>query len=196
MRHTLVLAALLAFPLAAKAPLADVSLAWKPTQTVTTMGLPAVSLMPFQGKSFTVAPFTDGRKDPALIGENREGEKKGRILAVTTKDNVPEWITSQTRRFVSNLGLPLAEAGASRAILGEVESFFVAEGENYLGDVRIKIQVQKDGKTVWTGLAMGAAKRFGRSYKLDNYQETLSDSLQEAWIGLMKNQEFLNALTQ
>ena len=193
MRKTLLLAALMAAPMLAKTPLLKVPLEWKPTKTATEMGMTAINLLPFQGKTFTLEAFTEGRQDPERIGENQE--KKGQVLPVTTRDQVPEWVTAQTQRFLTSLGLPMA-AKSDRVLKGEVQSFFVAEGENYMGDVRLKIQVLREGKVVWSGMAMGAAKRFGRSYKLDNYQETLSDSLLEAWVSLMKNPDFLATLAQ
>lgn len=193
MRHALAVAVLIAAPLCAKAPLFEVALQWKPTRTTTELGLPAVNLLPFQGKTFALAPFRDTRKEPALIGENRE---KAVVRRVTTRDQVPVWLTTQSRTFLTKLGLPLVDAGAATTINAEVTSFFVAEGGDYLGDVAFKVQIQKDGKTLWTGMAIGAAKRFGRSYKLDNYQETLSDSFLEAWISLLKSPDFLSALAQ
>ena len=197
MRQALVLAALVAFPLAAKIPLADVPLAWRATRSAAQVGMPAVDLLPFQGRSLTLVPFTDGREQPALIGENRE--KRSNLLPVTTREDVPAWVTARTREFLASLGLPLRapEAEASGLVIrGEVVSFFVAEGDEYLGDVRLRIQVLKDGETVWSGQAMGAADHSGRSYKLENYQETLSDSLLQAWVSLFRSQTFLKALSR
>lgn len=196
MRPALFLAALVALPLAAKTPLTDVALAWKPTKTPTEMGLAAVNLLPFQGRTVAVPPFGDARADPTLLGENREHEKRGEILKVTTKADVPAWITAQTRRFLASTGLPLGEGAPTVTLAGEVVSFFVTEGENYLGDVRLKVTLRKDGRVLWSGMAVGASNHFGRSYKLDNYQETLSDSLQEAWISLLRSPGFLEALAQ
>ena len=189
-----ILAAILALPLPAKTPLTDVPLAWSPTRTISESGLTAVNLVPFQGKSIQLAAFTDARAEPAFIGENRENPAKP--LRVTTRDAVADWVTAQTQRFLADLGLPMVEAGATTVVTGQVARFFVAEGENYLGDVRLKVQVQVAGKVVWSGMAIGAARRFGRSYKLDNYQETLSDSLQEAWVSLARSSEFLAAMSQ
>lgn len=193
MRHALAITVLLASPLCAKAPLFDVALQWKPTRTNTELGLGAINLLPFQGKTFSVAPFRDGRKNPALIGENRE---KAVVRQVTTRDEVSAWLTTQSLGFLTRLGLPVAEQGGATTIAAEVTSFFVAEGGDYLGDVCFKVQIQKEGKTLWSGIAIGAAKRFGRSYKLENYQETLSDSFLEAWISLLKSPDFLTALAQ
>ena len=194
MSRLLIVAALIAMPVLAKSPLVDVSLVWKPTRSTTEMGMTSINLLPFQGKQIAMTPFTDARPDPARIGENRENPAKP--LPVTTKDRVPEWVTGQTLTFLTSLGLPMVKGEAAVVLSGEVMSFFVTEGEHYLGDVRIRIKVCKNGKPIWSGLAIGADKRFGRSYKLDNYQETLTESLQEAWVNLTRNPEFLSALAQ
>jgi hypothetical protein len=194
MSKALALALLLTCPLLAKTPLNDVALVWKPTQTATEAGLTAFNLLPFEGKTIVLEPFTDSRPEPALIGENRE--KPNKVLKVTTRDQVPAWVSAQTRLFLAKAGLPLAEGGSDRVLSCELASYFVDEGETYLGDVRIKVQVRVGGKVVWSGVATGAAKRFGRSYKLENYHETLSDSLMAAWISLLKAPDFLAALSR
>jgi hypothetical protein len=42
----------------------------------------------------------------------------------------------------------------------------------------------------------GSASRWGRSYKADNYYETLSDSLLDALHKLLSNADFIAALRQ
>ena len=62
------------------------------------------------------------------------------------------------------------------------------------GDVRLKLEVARDGRTTWTGVVSGASKRFGRSYKAENYYETISDSLLHAIQSLAADPGFLDAL--
>jgi hypothetical protein len=194
MRMAMLLLALLGSPLLANGKIIDATLIWKPARASMELGLPSINLLHFQGKSILLAPFTDGRPDPGVIGENRENERQSPFPKVTTHDDVPKWVTAQGRTFFTNLGLPITDSASSRVIKGEILSFFVVEGNDYIGDVRIKILVEKDGQPVWSGLALGSAKRFGRSYKVDNYIETLSDSLQEAYASLLRNPSFLDAL--
>jgi hypothetical protein len=52
------------------------------------------------------------------------------------------------------------------------------------------------GKEIWSGVLLGAAERFGRSYKADNYYETLSDMVVRASYNLLSNPEFRQALKQ
>jgi hypothetical protein len=194
MRKTLWLLALLVPPLLAGGKIKDTDLIWKPTRTSQELGLPAINLLRFQGKSILLTTFTDSRPDPSVIGENREDLKKSPFPKVTTHDDVPKWVTAQGKLFLSNLGLPITDSASPRVIKGELMRFFVAEGDHYIGDVRIKVQVERDGQPIWSGLALGSAKKFGRSYNTDNYLETLSDSLQEAYANLLKNPGFLDAL--
>jgi hypothetical protein len=178
----------------ASAPLTNQNLRWSPTTKISELNLGGLNLTTFEGKTLAVVPFTDGRANPALIGENREDEDSGKVLPVTTKDAVPEFITTQSKEFLKGLGLPVAESAGKVQLTGEVLSFFVTETSTYKGDVRIKVQVKAEGQTLWSGLAIGSAKRFGRSYRMDNYNEVLCDALLDAWAGLVRNPEFLKAL--
>ena len=65
----------------------------------------------------------------------------------------------------------------------------------YNGDVRLKVTlIDPSGTSLWTGITSGAATRFGRSYRAENYYEVLSDSLVKAVQNLMQNASFRSAL--
>jgi hypothetical protein len=53
----------------------------------------------------------------------------------------------------------------------------------------------QDGKTLWQGLASGDAKRFGRSYKAENYYEVLSDAVVNTVSSMLLADEFRKALS-
>ena len=55
--------------------------------------------------------------------------------------------------------------------------------------------VGRDGQTLWSGLASGEAKRFGRSYKIENYYEVLSDALVNTVSSMLQSAEFQKALS-
>jgi hypothetical protein len=63
-----------------------------------------------------------------------------------------------------------------------------------MGEFRAMLQVHSGDKLLWKGLAVGRATRFGRSYKLENYHEVLSDSLVEAVSRLLSDQVFVSVL--
>jgi len=142
-----------------------------------------------------IVRLTDSRKNPQLIGENREDADEGEILPVTTKDDVAAWCTDRLRILLEQLGLNVVESNGDVVLGGQVRRFFVAETNTYEGDVGFMIELKaKDGRLVWSGLANGVATRFGRSYKLENYYEVISDSLLDAVQKLVAHDNFIGAL--
>jgi predicted RNA-binding protein with PUA domain len=93
-------------------------------------------------------------------------------------------------------GLPVTDKadGATIVVSGELLRFSVIEKDTYQGEFRALLQVQSGDKLVWKGMAVGRATRFGRSYKLENYHEVLSDCLVEAVSRLLSDQIFVSVL--
>ena len=69
----------------------------------------------------------------------------------------------------------------------------VIETNTYKGEVRLKVSAKRGEKEEWVGVASGTSSRFGRSYKADNYYETLSDALLEAAERAVKDEGFHKA---
>jgi hypothetical protein len=137
----------------------------------------------------------DTRARPDLIGENRDKEDEGIVLTVTTADSAPRFVTDNLHRVLADAGLDMVNGGGDVILSGELKRFFVLETSTYAGDVSLKLEVRsKGGKLLWAGTVGGTAKRFGRSYKSENYYETLSDSLMDAAYKLLQNESFLKAL--
>jgi len=57
------------------------------------------------------------------------------------------------------------------------------------------LQLDRDGKTLWNGLASGDATRFGRSYKIENYYEALSDAIVNTVSSMLQSAPFQRALS-
>jgi hypothetical protein len=171
--------------------LEGIPLKWKPTSAIGK-GV-ALDLTDLSDRKIQIDAFADARKDTSgLIGENRE---KAVPKKVSTPDSVPDFVTSNMRQLMSKVGLNVVESGGDAVVGGEIRSFFVEETDTYMGDVTLRVTVKdKSGKTLWSGASSGASKRFGRSYKADNYYETLSDALIEATQGLLQNPGFNKAL--
>ena len=55
--------------------------------------------------------------------------------------------------------------------------------------------VGRGGETLWSGLASGDASRFGRSYKLENYYEALSDAIVNTVSSMLQSAPFQSALS-
>jgi len=179
---------------AAKKPLAGIPLVWKPASLASEYG--AVDLTGLAGVKIEVRELADAREKPDLIGENRDQEDEGIVLQVTTSESVPEFVTDHLRRLFADAGLEIVTEGGAVVVTGEVRRFFVLETSTYAGEVSLKLVVKdQDGKSFWAGTAGGTAKRFGRSYKSENYYETLSDALMAVAYKLLQNASFMQALS-
>lgn len=195
MRKALVLPALLCATLVA-APsdkaIRGAALSWQPTFRLSE-SLGSINLTPFGNLKLTIKDLTDNRKVKDLVGENLE---KGEPIPVTTKDDVSTFITSHATDLIREAGLPLTDKaeGSTLVLSGEVLRFHVAERNTYDADCQLMLQLEAKGKVIWRGSILGHATRWGRSLKLENYCEALSNSLTEAVSNLLKDPAFLKAL--
>ena len=175
----------------AAARLENVPLVWKPT---SSLDLGVIDLSEVSKSKIQVAAFNDVRKQPQLIAENREDAAP---KPVTTKDDVGVFVTTQERQLFGRAGLNIVDTDGDVIVSGEVRQFFVEETNTYKGEVVLHVTVRnRAGATLWEGNTSGTASRFGRSYKMENYYESLSDSLIDATSTLLKNQEFMQSLAK
>jgi len=167
--------------------LEDVPLQWKPTSALT------LGAMETPQAAIQFDTFTDQRSNPQAIGENREDE--GKPKPVTTKDDVGAFVSTHMRELLSKAGLTTVDANGTVTIKGEVKQFFVTETNTYQAQVIVHLTVVgKNGAKLWSGLASGEANRFGRSYKLENYHEALSDAIVDATSSMLKSAELQKVL--
>jgi hypothetical protein len=172
--------------------LEGIPLVWKSTTNVATLG--AVDLTGLTNVKVRVARLGDKRDAPGLIGENREKQPPRKV---TTPDDVAGFVTDHVKSLMKGAGLSVVDSGSSATVKGEILQFFVAETDTYKGDVRIHFSViNAAGKVMWNGVVGGSSTRFGRSYKDENYYETLSDSLIDATYNLLKTPGFHDALVR
>lgn len=183
------LIALLAVSLGAYARTAlleHVPLQWKPT---SELRLGAIQ-MPRTSIAFET--FRDVRADKQTIGENREDEQP---KPVTTGDDVGAFVSTHMRELFGRAGLQTVDGNGAVTIRGEVRQFFVRETSTYRSEVAVHLAVvDRSGKTLWSGVASGDATRFGRSYRLENYEEVLSDAVVNTVSSLLQSAEFQKAL--
>ncbi len=193
---------------AARSSVGEVPLAWSPSTGEDGPAVPTVDLAPLAGVRIRIDRFTDARGGtPGLIGENRSGT--GEPLEVTTPDDVPGFVTDRFLAILRASGLPvvddrmLREMGADivdqKAIQvrlrGEIQRFLVTEGDHCDAEVRLGVVVEdSQGRPIWSGTSSGQAGRIARSYKVADYQGTLSDALLEATAQLLRSSDFLHAL--
>jgi hypothetical protein len=176
----------------AAADLANIPLNWTPTSTFASMGTIDLSGN-IVSTSIHFDPLVDARQNPALIAENRE--KANKFRQVTTTADVAAFVTSHVKESLHGAGLNIVDGAADLTISGELRRFFVTETSTYKGEISMVIHVKNStGKEVWTGVVGGDAERFGRSYKADNYYETMSDMVLRASYNLLSNPGFHEAL--
>ena len=189
--HLRIYVALMAIAFAAAASAAtllqNVSLQWKPTSDLD-LGTVQVTQSPIQFEA-----FQDARQDKTAIGENQEDNKP---KPVTTPDDIGAFVGKHMRELFQQAGLKVVDTDGTVIIKGQVEQFFARETSTYKSEVRVRLTVvSRDGKTLWTGLASGDATRFGRSYKLENYEEVLSDAVVNTVSSMLQDTNFEAALS-
>jgi hypothetical protein len=167
----MLLALLLPSAAIAGKPLTDIPLVWKPTDR---KDVGVLNLVGMTNVTIRVDPFVDTRSDKKRIGENQEDKTP---KPVSTSGDVAEFCTTQFINVLKDYGLKVVPEGGDVVIGGEILEFIVLETNTYKGEVRLKINVKRGDKEEWLGVGTGTSSRFGRSYKADNYYETLSDAL-------------------
>jgi hypothetical protein len=171
--------------------LENIPLVWKPTTALSSLG--QVDLTGLDNARLQVDRLTDNRENRGAIGENIEKTPR----RVNTPDDVAAFVTDHMKSLISRAGIDTVSSGGTAILKGEVSQFFVDESHIYQGDVRLRLSLESPaGEVLWTGTVRGASVRFGRSYKAQNYYETLSDSLIEATYHLLQDAGFRNALAQ
>jgi hypothetical protein len=89
----------------------------------------------------------------------------------------------------------LADTKETVVLKGDVVKLHVTESSMYEATATVKMTARNSsGNVLWQGTINGTSKRFGRSYKLDNYYESLSEAYQDAINGMLKNTAFRKAL--
>lgn len=171
--------------------LKDVVLKYKPTSTLSDYD--NLDLSGLSTVSLSLGAFTDEREDKSLIGENKEEEDRGKILPVTTATPVGDFLKEVFKKLFKDVGIKINES-SSKVLELKVIKFYVEERNLYKAETWFDIKLLKDGTILWEDRIMGSAKRFGRSYKLDNYLESLSDSILDAFASLFQNGKFLEAI--
>jgi Uncharacterized lipoprotein/Lipopolysaccharide-assembly len=173
-------------------PLRDIPLKWTPTNSLAEMGPLDVS-GPLLTTSVHVDDFVDTRQNPATVAENRE--KPANVRPVTTSTDVASYFTEHLRDSMKAAGLNVVDGAADVTVRGEIREFFVTESDLYRGNLSLLVSVKNgEGKELWSGVIGGGAEHFGRSYRADNYYETISDMVLRASYNLLANPGFHDSL--
>ena len=172
--------------------LENIPLEFTPTSPMSDRA--PVDLKGLEGVKLQIDAFTDQREDPASIGRNMN---KVPLRKVTTKEDVPRFVTYQVKSLLSGLGLDVVESGGTAILKGEVRKFFAEETNRYNATVELRVTVTDPaGKVLWVVETSGTSSRFGIGYKAANYYEVLSDALIGAVHEVVRNPNFRKALTE
>ena len=170
--------------------LENIPLLWRPTTGMFSIG--SAELAELQNARLQIDPVIEKRDNTAAIGQNRE---EPTLRKVTTPEDVPAFVTNRMKAQMSMAGIKVVDSGATAILKTELRRFFVDETDTYQAEVILRVTLtDPNGNVLWSGLSSGAAARRGRSYRADNYYETLSDSLVGAVQQLIQNRGFHKAL--
>jgi len=184
----------LATPSSAKKLLVDIDLKWKPTTELTEIEQISRQLKAELGSdlSFQLEKIKDERLIVPLtrIGENKEEPQD--FLPVETQNNIADFVEQSLLELLKKTEL-FTTKNSNTALNVHLKTFFVTETNTYQGEATLQFQIKKNGKVISQQLITGKGTRFGRSYKLDNYMETLSDSMIDAFKQWISGPEFKKA---
>jgi len=176
----------------ATAGLENIPLLWMPTTGMFAMG--PSQMAGLEAARLQVDPVADKRENATLIGQNREEQTPRQV---TTPDDVSAFVTNRVKSLIAVAGIKVVDSGGTAILKSELRRFFVDETDTYQGEVILRVTLtDPQGKILWSGLTSGAAARRGRSYRADNYYQTLSDSLVGAVQQLIQNRGFRAALVE
>lgn len=200
--------AALAAPAGAAKGFTEIPLEWRPTISRADLKVPEIDPAPFAKVRIRVDTFADARAvAPGTLGENRpEGVAPAPL---TTPDDLAAFVTDEFLALLRDYHLPVVDDRQLRAmgadvvdkgatvvrVKGTIAQFSVTVGKSLDAEVRLQVVLDDaQGQGLWTGSSGGKAGRLGRSYKLRDAQEALSEALQEAIAQLLRTPDFLRAL--
>ena len=170
----------------ASVPLTDVELRWKATTDMKEFT--KLNLEKLLEHKFKIVDFKDNRTAPlSRVGMNTENEKQP--LPVDTKSNVADFVTDSFSSVLKKSGFDLVKTGEDLTLSADINDFMVTETNTYMGNLTLRVRISQGQKVIWQGVVTGTSSRFGRSYKLDNYLEVMSDSIIDATLNLLKNED-------
>jgi hypothetical protein len=178
--------------LAAAEKLMTVPMKWTPNDpppTVAPIDLTGGGVYPLR-----IDPVVDRREKGRVIGEHPDGKNK--TIPVVTNDDVGVFLTAQVKALLSRFGVEqTSDPSASRIMRLEVVDFWVIDAGHYQATTRMKTAlVDGADREIWSAIVTGTGENGGRSLKLINYQEVLSNAIQSFVGNLLQADAFRKAL--
>lgn len=168
----------------------NIPLVWTPT---TELGeLDPIDLTGVTGTAIEIGEITDSRREDEEIGRNVEDSYP---KLVTTQDSVVEFVRDKIGDLLFDMGFKVVKSDGEFRLEGELRKFYCEEDSTYKAEtVMIVKLIDGSGNAVWESLITGDSTRWGRSYKDENYYESLADSLVEATHNIASSSDFRRAL--
>jgi hypothetical protein len=147
---------------------------------------------PAVAESFAAAPIRfslrDVRPDPSAVGSYQDDG-----FIVRTSDDVAAYSGSRVGEMLAKAGARLNEQPISTVDI-ELLEYQVVEGGAFNGSVRMRAIVSHGGGGPWAKIYEGKSKRWGRTHNPDNFNEALSNALEDATKQMLQDDGFAHAL--
>lgn len=166
-----------------------VPLDYRPTDRATVTGFNVPS-----GLRLAVT-VEDARGGTAEIGKNSENAPA--VPVYPADPAIDAFVRDAVIRELANLGITAetAHARGTKMLDLRIRRFWVEETSTYKGEITADVHLaDAAGRYLWQGQMTGTSERFGRSLNVENYQETLSDSVVDLVQKLFQNSAFVEAL--
>ena len=142
--------------------------------------------------AFAATPFAltvrDLRRDPTAIGRV---EEDGHI--VRTSDNVVGFVSMHIGDYMERSGARMRENPVANVDI-EILELQVVEGGTFQATTQLRVVVRRGSEDGWQHVYQGKGTRWGRTHNPENYNEALSNALEEATLAIIADGEFGQAL--
>jgi hypothetical protein len=136
----------------------------------------------------------DIRPDPALLGDYTNGAV---TRVVSTSDTVSQWVRRYLSSLLDHYGVTITtdSAAADLRLFANIQAFEVEERKEYKGSIKIDISLQdSNGKEVFAKKISSEASRWGRTWKIKNYYQCISETLLNFAESLVQDEDFIKAV--
>jgi hypothetical protein len=164
----------------------NIPLSWKLTLPITKKALAHVDLESLRHAGIAQCVVSDKRSRPHMIGGYRDDKAPEAKWPVTITDTAAVWMQRKLFALYNDLGIKHDEQ-SELSVSVELLDFTVDEGDQYNGLIKGKTMIFRNQEPVWTGVLRGTAGKWGRTYKMESYQECIADSFIQFGLALLEN---------
>jgi hypothetical protein len=165
----------------------NLELKWMPTTDLKTFN--EIDYKSIMNSKIKIDKFTDARNPiTSLIGENVENPKK--IRQVNTNSDIGLFYKNGFTDVLKKLGFEITDLKPDYILSGKLTHLFVQEKNTYEGSLILKLQLKKGNSVIWEDVINVEKKRFGKSFKMENYLEVYSDLGIEALKSTLESNNF------